>query len=442
MIYAGEERGGSKAMTTPREKYERRKETFSEYVESGEIDEQTGEAVLELINAFDDSNVMHSPPEGEGPREVGTLLTWLWPLMTIAREIELVDADLPELKREIQRMKDGEHPHVKDEGIQKSTLRNYQVSLRKFYRYHDYGVNPDEIPLFSSSESPIDPNDMLTKEEIQEAREAADNPRDRALFELLLYTGQRREAIRTLRLNDVNIDDGTYRLNPNVDGLKGATSRNGNRPLLGARGPLKNWLEYHPDTSDPEHYLITARPGYSAVDPSEPVTGETIRRVMSEIKSNTDIQKPMHPHALRHNFVTIAKRDYELPDDTVKYLIGHDADSKVMETTYAHLSGDDHVQRAEEAWGIREPDNDSPLTPDVCNVCNNPMDPEDKACSRCGAVYTPDAKSAQDRIQEDIKESYKETEAGSDAQEKVDKLDELLEDPEVKAALLEKLQEE
>jgi integrase len=185
-------------MTTPREKLERRKQTFTEYVDSGEIDEQTGEAALELVNAFDDDNIMHPPPENEGSREPSTLMSWLWPLMTMARERNLVDADANGLKRDLQAMKDGEYPHVKDEGIQKSTIRNYQVALRRFYRYHDFEVAPDDIPLFSVTGSPIDPNDMLTKEEIQHAQDAAGNPRDRALFDLLLYTGQRREAIRTL----------------------------------------------------------------------------------------------------------------------------------------------------------------------------------------------------------------------------------------------------
>ncbi|MFC7059165.1 tyrosine-type recombinase/integrase [Halovenus salina] len=387
-------------MTTPRQKYERRRETFNEYVENGEIDQQTASAVRDLLDAYDDHNMMVSPPEGEGTREVGTLLTWLWPLMTMGRERNLTTTTAHKLKKDLQRMHDGEYPHVKDDGIKKSTIRNYQVALRNFYHYHNFGIDPNDIPVFKKSASPVDPNDMLTKEEIQEAREAADNPRDRAIFELLLYTGQRREAIRTLRLKDVNIQEGIYRLNSNVDGLKGAAERNGKRPLLGAKGPLQNWLDYHPDTSDPDNYLITARPSYSAVDPSSPISGETIRNVMEKIKEKTSIKKPMHPHAMRHNFVTIAKRDYDLADDTIKYLIGHRSGSDVMETTYAHLSGDDHVQRAEEAWGLREPENESPLTPEVCEVCSNPLDPGAKACSRCGTVYTPDAKSAQELVEE------------------------------------------
>ena len=387
-------------MTTPRQKYERRKETFSEYAEVGEIDEDTVAAIRELLNAYDDHNVMASPPKGEGPREVGTLLTWLWTLMTIGRERNLTTATATELNKDMQSMLDGEHPHVKDDGLEKITVRNHQVSLRNFYGFHDFQVDPTDIPIFSKGASPVDPTDMLTREEIQEAREATDNPRDRAIFELLLYTGQRREAIRTLRLKDVNIQEGTFRLNPTVDGLKGAAERNGSRPLLGAKGPLQNWLNYHPDTSDPENHLITARPSYAKVDPSTPVSGETIRRVMADIKVETDIQKPMHPHAMRHNFVTIARRDYDMPEDTIVYLIGHKPGSDVMETTYAHLSGEDHVQRAEEAFGIREPEEESPLTPDICKVCSNPLEPEAKACSRCGTVYTPDAKSAQEMVEE------------------------------------------
>ncbi len=334
-------------------------------------------------------------------------------------------------------MHDGSHPTVKDSGIKKSTLRSYQAALRKFYGYHDFGIEASDIPMYEQEDSPVNPEDMLTKEEIQEAREAARNPRDKLIFQLLLYTGQRREALRTLRLKDVNPQEGTYRLNPEVDGLKGAQERNGNRPLLGAKAAVQNWLEYHPDPSDPENYLITARPSWNAVDPSEPVSGETIRRVMKDIKEDTDISKPMNPHAMRHNFVTIAKRDYGLAEDTIKYLIGHDKASQVMETTYSHLSGDDHVQRAEEAFGLREPEEESPLTPEICDVCGNSLEPNAKACSRCGTVFTPDAKSTQDKIEEDTYEAKGEVEG--EEEDALDQMKELLrENPD----LIEELQDQ
>jgi integrase/recombinase XerD len=408
-------------MTTPREKYNRRRETLNDREEAGEVGS----------DAYDDSNVMVPTPADEGSRTPGTLKSWLYRLMAFAQERDLTDATADELNRDVQAMHDGEHPAVKDGGIKKTTLRSYQAALRKFYGFHEFGVAPGEIPLFDKSESPVDPNDMLTKEEIHEAREAASNPRDRLIFDLLLYTGQRREALRTLRIKDVNPQDGTYRLNPDVDGLKGAQDRNGSRPLLGAKAAVQDWLDYHPDPSEPEHYFITARPGYSAVDPAEAVSGETIRKVMANVKEDTDIDKPMHPHALRHNFVTIAKRDYDLPDDTIKYLIGHHAASNVMETTYSHLSGDDHIQGAEEAWGIREPENESPLTPEVCDICGEPLGPQDKACSRCGAVYTPDARDTKRTIEEDVQGDKENVETVEEYGER-DKLERLVrENPEL-----------
>jgi len=421
-------------MTTPREKLKRRRETFTEYVDGGEIDPETGAAIEELLDAYDDHNIMVPTPGGEGPREPGTLMAWCYRLMQFARARNLTTATAADLKEDIQAMHSGDHPTVQDSGIKKSTLRTYQAALRKFYGYHEeYGVVPEDIPMFSQEESHVDPSDMLTKAEIQEAREAAGNPRDRLIFELLLYTGQRREAIRTLRLKDVNLQEGTYRLNPEVDGLKGAQDRNGNRPLLGAKAAVQNWLDYHPDTGDPENYLITARPSYSVPDPTEPVSGETIRRVMEDIKADTSIDKPMHPHAIRHNFVTIADRDYDLPHDTIKYLIGHDAASQVMETTYSHLSGDDHVERAEEAFGIREPEDDSPLTPEVCPTCGHNLEPAAKACARCGAVFTPDAEGPTDP-ETAVKKSKLEAD-DLETLEKVEMLEDLLEDDDVRALL-------
>lgn len=387
---------------TPRDKLRARKRSFTEAVENGDIDEDTEAAIEELLNAYDEDNVMVSCPAGESHRAPSTLTSWLYRLMIFANGNDLTTTSLEDLKQDIQNMHDGTHPAVQDEGLTKGTLRAYQAALRRFYRYHDFGINPDEIPLFDQAETSVDPNDMLTKREIDKARKAADNPRDKLIFDLLLYTGQRREAIRTLRIKDVNLEENRFRLNPEVDGLKGANEQTGGRPLLGATATVRNWLEYHPDPEDSDNYLVTARPGYSRPDPSTPVSGETIRSVMAKIKEKSGIEKPMHPHMMRHNFVTLCKREYDLPDDTVKYLIGHDEKSRVMQSTYSHLSGDDHIERAEVGAGMREPEEESSLTPDFCRACGEPLGPTDKACANCGMVYTPDAQTAKDQIEDDL----------------------------------------
>jgi len=81
---------------------------------------------------------------------------------------------------------------------------------------------------------------MYTEDEVQALREAVDNARDRCMLELFLNTGQRIRAIQTLRVKDVDPEDGTtgsYYLNTDAEGLKGAAQNGSKRPLLGANGP-------------------------------------------------------------------------------------------------------------------------------------------------------------------------------------------------------------
>ena len=114
-----------------------------------------------------------------------------------------------------------------------------------------------------------------------------------------------------------------------------------------------------------------------------------------------------------------------------------------METTYQHLSDEDYIKDAEIAADLREEQVESPLTPAVCPTCGDNLAPDARACSGCGTVFTPDAKAAEDQIDKQVKGSYKDTDPeDSDTQEKIDQLDGLLDDPDVKAALLEKLNDE
>ncbi|MFB6197065.1 MAG: tyrosine-type recombinase/integrase [Halobacteriaceae archaeon] len=175
------------------------------------------------------------------------------------------------------------------------------------------------------------------------------------------------------------------------------------RPLLLAEPSVRNWIELHPDKHNPDAYLITAHPRYSTPDPTEPVDHTVLTYLMDKLKDETGIQKPLHPHSLRHNFVTICKRDYDMDNDVIKHLIGHNPGSRVMETTYAHLDDDDYIEAARKAIGKAEEEDSSPLTPQICPNCGSNVPDGAKACT-CGVVFAPDApglrQQAEDRIVE------------------------------------------
>jgi hypothetical protein len=194
---------------------------------------------------------------------------------------------------------------------------------------------------------------------------------------------------------------GVYYLNSEVDGLKHADKNGSKRPLLGARKAVREWLKFHP-TKDPDDYLITCLPSSARGEPGDFLGQTTIRYILRKIADEAGVDKPPNPHNFRHAFVTMAKRDYDMDNDTIKYLIGHKADSQVMETTYSHLTADDHIEKAEIASGEREPTDSSPLTPPTCDVCDETLKPGAKACPDCGTVYTPDARDAQREVQQDI----------------------------------------
>lgn len=443
-------------MTNPRTNYQEAQGTLQRAVENGAVTKTDADAIRELCNAFDPDNMTVAlPSDGEyandtKPKKATTLHYWMQHLKRVAERLQyegydtsLTEASAEDINQFMTDLRTGTHPGVKDSGLANNTIRNEQGCIRRFYRYHtDLDVDPSDITLISGDDTHVDDRDMLTKEGITRIRENAEHPRDLAIFDLLLYTGQRNTAIRSLRVKDIDLDDGVYYLNTDADGLKGADENGSKRPLLGAVGSIREWLRYHPFSDNPDAYLITPKPRYSNPDPDRMVSTNTLQYAMKKLKEKAEIDKPMNPHSIRHNFVTIAKRDYQMDDATVKHLIGHSPDSQVMETTYAHLSDEDHIRAAEEAAGIREPDQNSSLSPDICH-CGEPLPEGAKACSRCGTIYTPDAQAAKDTIEADLKQALADAGMAGDTQaiEDISDVDDLLEIPAIKKALLEKLQE-
>jgi hypothetical protein len=261
--------------------------------------------------------------------------------------------------------------------------------------------------------------------------------------DLFLYTGQRATAVRTLKLKHVDIQAGTYKLNDEADGLKGADENAKRRPLLLAETAVRNWMQSHPAKDNPEAYLLTAKPRYQKPDPAEPITHDVFTYLMSNLKEETGIDKPLHPHALRHNFVTIAKRDYDMDNEVIKHLIGHAPDSRVMETTYAHLSDDDFIQAARSAVPSID-DGEQPessLTPQKCSNCGANVPDDAKACANCGTVFTPDAQAAQMVLNGKVREDKEEGEWPEEYND-VDKIAQAIEDdPKLATQLMDKLDE-
>ena len=423
-----------------------REEYFAPYKDPDDADR-----ILKMANAYEEDNMLEDTPEGQKTKSVTTLKNYLSTLKKTTPHVALTDTTVDELNTLMQAFYDGSLDNVKDDGLSKGSVRIYQNALRQFYYvFDDVGIDPEQIKLFQPEHDGVDPADMLTRDEIHAIRDAATCSRNRALFDFLLYTGQRNTATRTLRIKDLDLEKGRFRLNPDATGLKHAEKNGKWRDLLLSATTLKQYLDTeHPAPDDPEAYVFVARPS-DRLDPRTMLDPTTIGGIIGRMVDNAAEEypelksKPTHPHALRHNFVTIALRR-GMDESAIKHQIGHAPDSSVMESTYAHLKDSDHIKEAREAFDLEVQEQESELTPHVCPRCgDNPPD-NAKLCPWCGLEFTPDAKELMQQADEQTRESYKQAE-NMEQVEKVQILDELVEeakdDAELKAALIESLSDE
>jgi integrase len=384
---------------TPQEEYQKALDTLERAVESGDVAEADAQAIRRLCRAYDATDARENLPTDMGYRDRAishkkrrTLQAWCGRLTEAARHVTLTDADADDVNALTTTwVKD-------DDDKSRSRVRNVEYAVSKLYRFHDdLGADPDEITVHqpdADGGNGWDERDLLDADERAALRKVADHPRDRAVLHLLLYCGMRNTALRTLRVRDIDLDEHVWYFNTASDGLKDIHRPAEPRPLCQAERAVREYLEAHPDPA-PDHHLITGKQSASKKDPTRPVTRETVRYTMETLKERTaerddvvTVEKPCHPHMMRHNFVSNKRKHPGVDDRAIKFWIGHAEASDVMQTTYSHLSSDDHNETGHDAFGVADAGGTDD-TPDpwdeTCVQCNRVVHPDADECDMCGA---------------------------------------------------------
>jgi integrase len=407
------------------------------------VDPEDAARLERMCKAYDSDNLVVECPDGQRPKAVNTLRNYVRGLTRVAQHVSLTEATAEEFNEVFQGFYDGSlNP---DRGpLKKGTIRTQQNAVRQFlYAFPDSVADPEGIPLFRPEDRKVDPEQMLTREEIQACRDAAEGARDLALFDFLLYTGQRNTATRTLRIRDLDLENGRFRLNADANGLKGAEKNGKWRDLLLSAASIRTYLRTdHPAPDNPDTYVFTHRPDSvhkARTGPLKKATiTDSIKRTAARASESCPsiASKPVRPHYLRHNFVTIALRR-GMPESAIKHQIGHAPESTVMETTYAHLKDSDHIRAARESFGLETEPAESELTPEICPRCGENPPSTARLCPWCGLEFTPEAREVLNNADEALRESYRRVDpADTDAVEKLQIVDDLLADPAVREVLL------
>lgn len=249
-------------------------------------------------------------------------------LWAIRCDAGLIEASEDDITACLESMRTGTHPDVKDGGI---NVGNYQTALRVFYRFHDStDIDPDShnsqrdpLKIEPHEGRQLDPADLLYRADVDALLSACSrsSPRDAMFVAIGLATGQRIDALRTLRLKHVMRNGPTMKISLNTEegALKGAY---GTKPLLWAKYWAEPWLESHPYKENPDAAVFCPLPDNNRNGgETDPVTGQTLRTHLSHRATEAGIEKDVYPHLLRHTAITRMAHE-GLSEQQIKQLVG------------------------------------------------------------------------------------------------------------------------
>ncbi len=260
------------------------------------------------------------------------------------------------------------------------TIRNYKKLVKKFFRFSTEGNPPKWIRdlKLKTIESPVQPSDILTKEEFDRLLEAGRHPRDKAIIAVLADGGMRVGALASCRIKNAEFNQYGAMLYLSKTGVNKTTPAKG-IPLTWSAGYLSQWMAVHPLREDPE------APLWVSLDKNkEPVSYKTIRKMIKTTAEKAGIKKSVHPHLLRHTAITNWILD-GLNEQEVKHRAGWSRGSTQMFKIYANFTDQEINNSIYEKYGLKV-DDKRHVTLKRCPRCDNVLKPEDKFCSRCSLI--------------------------------------------------------
>jgi integrase/recombinase XerD len=177
-----------------------------------------------------------------------------------------------------------------------------------------YPKRPDTLPT------------VLSQDEVARLIDSALNPLDRAVLMTLYATGLRRAELTRLKVADIDSE----RMVIHVLGGKGRRDREVmlSPKLLEELRQYWRGLEHKPRT-----WLFPGGVRHERIE--QPMSDKVVWLACTRAAKRAGIDKPVHPHTLRHSFAThLLEAGVDLR--TIQLLMGH-SDLKAT-TVYLHLS--------------------------------------------------------------------------------------------------------
>ena len=266
-----------------------------------------------------------------------------------------------------------------------NSIQMYMVTLKRFYKWllgenESYPDCVKWIKLGNGHPSrQLEPESLVSPEELNKLLEASENQRDKALFSTLYDSGIRAGELLNMRIKDVDFDD--------YGAIIKVTGKTGFRQvrIVGNSIPyLRAWLQVHPNKGNEDSYLFCKI--------SQDVRGSKLEHhdlysIIRKASNRAGITRRIHPHLFRHTRATIlASKVTEAP---LESQMGWVHGSK-QTRTYVHLSLRDQDNAILKAYGIEVKDDRkieeqkpvkfprcqqlNPSNSMYCSTCGMPLD--------------------------------------------------------------------
>lgn len=272
----------------------------------------------------------------------------------------------------------------------RGTVHLWKGKIKRFYNWL-FNLAPREYPdcvkwvrtsnprrgsKAKGYEMSLNPEDILSAEDVRALIDACDHPRDQAIIAVMYETACEPMEALNLNVKSVQLDEQGA-----VVTLKGATGVKRIR-VVNSVSYLQVWLNVHPLKKQPDAPLWTVQKGMP-----ERLGYAGLYRLTKKLKRKTHLKKPLRPNYLRHAGLTEWAKI--LPEQKLKVLAGWTPDSR-MAAIYIHLAGkdlDEDVLRAHGKEVHKEPKTImEPLKPRVCQRCGHESPATYLWCGRCGMV--------------------------------------------------------
>jgi len=341
----------------------------------------------------------------------------------------------------MQGLRTGDLDGAKDGGYSEEYRRSFRQNLKPFFRYIGRDFSED-IDIGQPSKGEITESDCFNSDETSRMFQVADT-RDAAILALWLATGQRASAMASLRLDDVEFTEnrGRFMLNPNAIGLKGAK---GWRPMLWASPYVKEWVNSHPAKDQEDAPLFCTKRNGHHYDLGDGLSYDGIKRVVESLCERAEI--PDHKaqtHRFRHTAIRRMIRD-GLSDQQIKFMVGWHEDSSQL-ARYGSLQDKTHSDDIEDEYGYETDDEEEiGIELENCPKCSTPLtELVDAAyCPSCGLPLSHSVEETERAAQDTMKQGFREVDPESDLADKVEALDSLLNDDEIKQLMHERMNDD